>query len=101
MTYRSLSLREGGFPLFNYIRTLQEAINRGILSLSEVDEMLMMTRKRLIEETHPYAINCRKNGRFITTIREDGKLKQISASSEKDIVDKLYAFTLRIRKISP
>lgn len=98
MTYRSLSLRKGGFPLFNYIRTLQEAINRGILSLSEVDEMLMMTRKRLIEETHPYAINCRKNGRFITTIREDGKLKQISASSEKDIVDKLYAFYFENKK---
>ena len=77
---------------------MQEAINRGILSLSEVDEMLMMTRKRLIEETHPYAINCRKNGRFITTIREDGKLKQISASSEKDIVDKLYAFYFENKK---
>lgn len=77
---------------------MQEAINRGILSLSEVDEMLMMTRKSLIEETHPYAINCRKNGRFITTIREDGKLKQISASSEKDIVDKLYAFYFENKK---
>ena len=84
--------------MFNYIRTLQEAINRGILSISEVDEMLMMTRKKLIEETHPYAINCRKNGRFITTIREDGKLKQISASSEKEMADKLYAFYFENKK---
>lgn len=84
--------------MFNYIRTLQSAINRGILTLSEVDDMLNMTRKKLVEETHPYAINCRKNGRFITTVREDGKLKQISANSENQMTDKLYAFYFENKK---
>ena len=77
---------------------MQEAINRGIFPLSEVDEMLMMIRKRSIEETHPYVINCRKNVRFISTIRDDGKLKQILTSSEQHAVDKLYAFYFENKK---
>lgn len=54
---------------------LKEAISRDILTISEVDDLLKMTRRKLVEQKHPYEINSRINGRVITTIREDGKLK--------------------------
>lgn len=78
--------------MLNNDKTLQEAINHGILTISEVDDMLKMTRRKLVEQKHPYVINTRLNGRVITTIREDGRLKQISAASENDLIDKLYLF---------
>lgn len=77
---------------------LKEAISRDILSVSEVDDMLKMTRKKLVEQKHPYAINSRTNGRVITTVREDGKLKQISAVTMEDMLDKLYLFYFENKK---
>lgn len=77
---------------------LQEAISRDILTVSEVDDMLKMTRKKLVEQKHPYAINSRTNGRVITTVREDGKLKQISAVTMEDMLDKLYLFYFENKK---
>lgn len=78
--------------MLNNDKTLKEAINHGILTVSEVDDMLKMTRKKLVEQKHPYVINTRSNGRVITTVKEEGKLKQISAVSEDDMIDKLYLF---------
>lgn len=77
---------------------LKEAISHDILSISEVDDMLKMTRKKLVEQKHPYAINRRANGRVITTVREDSKLKQISAVSMEDMIDKLYLFYFENKK---
>ncbi len=77
---------------------LKEAISRDILTVSEVDDMLKMTRKKLVEQKHPYAINNRSNGRVITTIREDGKLKQISAVTLDDMLNKLYLFYFENKK---
>ncbi len=77
---------------------LKEAISRDILTVSEVDDMLKMTRKKLVEQKHPYAINSRSNGRVITTVREDGKLKQISAVTMDDMLDKLYLFYFENKK---
>lgn len=60
-----------------------------------MDEILIMTREKLVKDKHPYAINSRngRNGiRFITKVREDGKLKQITACSEKELLHKLYSF---------
>lgn len=84
--------------MLNFDKMLKEAISRDILSVSEVDDMLKMTRKKLVEQKHPYAINSRTNGRVITTIREDGKLKQISAVTMEDMQDKLYLFYFENKK---
>lgn len=84
--------------MLNYSRTLKEAVRHDILSVSEVDEMLKMTRRKLVEKTHPYAINSRSNGRVITTVREEGKLKQISAGTEDEMIDKLYLFYFENKK---
>jgi integrase len=78
--------------MINNDKTLIEAINNGILTISEVDDMLKMTRRKLVEQKHPYVINTRSNGRVITTVKEEGRLKQISAVSEDDMIDKLYLF---------
>ena len=48
--------------MLNFDKMLKEAISRDILTVSEVDEMLKMTRKKLVEQKHPYAINSRTNG---------------------------------------
>ncbi len=84
--------------MLNNDKTLKEAINHGILTVSEVDDMLKMTRRKLVEQKHPYAINSRTNGRVITTVREDGKLKQISAVTMEDMLDKLYLFYFENKK---
>lgn len=84
--------------MLNFDIMLKEAINRDILTVSEVDDMLKMTRKKLVEQKHPYAINSRTNGRVITTVREDGKLKQISAVTMEDMLDKLYLFYFENKK---
>ncbi|HWT73505.1 MAG TPA: hypothetical protein VN258_02120 [Mobilitalea sp.] len=84
--------------MLNFDKMLKEAISRDILTVSEVDDMLKMTRKKLVEQKHPYAINSRTNGRVITTVREDGKLKQISAVTMEDMLDKLYLFYFENKK---
>lgn len=84
--------------MLNFDKMLKEAISRDILTVSEVDDMLKMTRKKLVEQKHPYAINSRTNGRVITTVREDGKLKQISAVTMDDMIDKLYLFYFENKK---
>ena len=84
--------------MLNFDKMLKEAISRDILTISEVDDMLKMTRKKLVEQKHPYAINSRTNGRVITTVREDGKLKQISAVTMDDMLDKLYLFYFENKK---
>ena len=84
--------------MLNFDKMLNEAISRDILTVSEVDDMLKMTRKKLVEQKHPYAINSRTNGRVITTVREDGKLKQISALTMEDMFDKLYLFYYENKK---
>lgn len=70
--------------MLNFDKMLKEAISRDILTVSEVGDMLKITRRKLVEQKHPYAINGRTNGRVITTVREDGKLKQISARVWED-----------------
>ncbi len=84
--------------MLNFDKILKEAISRDILTVSEVDDMLKMTRRKLVEQKHPYAINSRTNGRVITTVREDGKLKQISAVTIDDMIDKLYLFYFENKK---
>ncbi len=84
--------------MLNNDKTLKEAISHGILTISEVDDMLKMTRKKLVEQKHPYVINSRSNGRVITTVREEGKLKQISAITMDDMIDKLYLFYYENKK---
>ncbi|WMJ87392.1 hypothetical protein [Anaerocolumna sp. MB42-C2] len=84
--------------MLNLDKMLKEAISRDILTVSEVDDMLKMTRKKLVEQKHPYAINSRTNGRVITTVREDGKLKQIPAITMEDMFDKLYLFYYENKK---
>ena len=84
--------------MLNFDKMLKEAISRDILTVSEVDDMLKMTRKKLVEQKHPYAINSRTNGRVITTVREDGILKQISAVSMEHMLDKLYLFYFENKK---
>ncbi len=84
--------------MLNFDKMLKEAISRDILTISEVDDTLKMTRKKLIEQKHSYAINSRTNGRVITTVRVDSKLKQISAVTMEDMYDKLYLFTMRTRR---
>ena len=84
--------------MLNFDKMLKEAISRDILTVSEVDDMLKMTRRKLVEQKHPYAINSRTNGRVITTVREDGKLKQISAVTMEDMLDKLYLFYFENKK---
>ena len=84
--------------MINYDETLKQAIQHDILSVTEVDDMLKMTRKKLVEKTHPYVINQRTNGRLITTVREEGKLKQITATCEDEMFRKLYQFYFENKK---
>ncbi len=84
--------------MLNNDKTLKEAINHGILTISEVDDMLKMTRRKLVEQKHPYVINIRTNGRVITTVKEGGSLKQISAVSMDKMIDKLYLFYYENKK---
>lgn len=84
--------------MLNFDKTFKEAINHDILTVSEVDDMLKMTRRKSVEQKHPYAINSRSNGRVITTIREEGNLKQISAITIDDMIDKLYLFYFENKK---
>ena len=84
--------------MLNFNKMLKEAVNHDILTVSEVDEMLKMTRRKLVEQKHPYAINSRSNGRVITTVREENKLKQISAGTEDEMIDKLYLFYFENKK---
>lgn len=84
--------------MLNNDKTLKEAINHGILTVSEVDDMLKMTRRKLVEQKHPYVINIRSNGRVITTVKEEGSLKQISAVSMDKMIDKLYLFYFENKK---
>ncbi len=84
--------------MLNFDKTLKEAIIHDILTVSEVDEMLKMTRRKLVEQTHPYVIDSRSNGRVITTVREEGKLKQISSGTEDEMIDKLYRFYFENKK---
>lgn len=84
--------------MLNFDEMLKEAISRDVLTISEVDDVLKMTHKKLVEQKHPYAINSRTNGRVITTVREDGKLKQISAVTMEDMFDKLYLFYYENKK---
>lgn len=84
--------------MLNYNKLLKEAVGHDILTPSEVDEMLYMTRKKLVEQKHPYAINSRTNGRVITTVKEEGKLNQISAVTEEKMIAKLYAYYFENKK---
>lgn len=72
-------------PLQNSLLAL---LNNGTLTLSEFSEkMLMMTKKREIQKKYSNQIKTRSNdGRFYIYINR----KQITASTQKELIDKLY-----------
>ena len=72
-------------PLQNSLLAL---LNNGTLTLSEFSEkMLIMTKKREIQKKYSNQIKTRSNdGRFYIYINR----KQITAPTQKELIDKLY-----------
>ena len=70
----------------------QEIVNCGMLSSSEFPEQLFMIKKKKVDSVHTGKIYERKDGRFITRVRENGEEKQVSGKSEADLYTKLYDF---------
>jgi len=72
---------------------LQEAYECGILDATEVAIKINMTKEAYVKQRHTYSISTRKDGRYITTVRrEEEERQQISASSYKELIEKLYDF---------
>lgn len=76
----------------NNKEALQEAVRLGILDLDSVSEMLMASKKEQVKKLHPYKITAPTdpNGRWQTSYRDaTGKRKNIKATSEEQLLDKL------------
>lgn len=79
--------------MLDAVTILQEALKCGILDATEVAIKINMTKQNFIKEHHPYSISCRKDGRFITTVKREGEeRKQISAPTYNELIDKLYDY---------
>lgn len=83
--------------MLDAVTILQEALKCGILDATEVAIKINMTKQNFIKEHHPYSISCRKDGRFITTVKREGEeRKQISAPTYNELIDKLYDYYPRL-----
>lgn len=79
---------------------LQFMLNDGILSESEIENYLIMTRRNQVTKIHKTSIYQRNDGRYFTKVKEDGKTKQIIAKDEKELYEKLYDFYFGIKNSS-
>lgn len=64
----------------------------GILTSSEIENYITMTRKNQVTKVHQTPFYQRNDGRYLTKVKECGKMKQILAKDEKELYDKLYEF---------
>ena len=79
--------------MLDALTILQEAYECGILDSTEVAIKIDMTKECFVKERHPYSINARKDGRYITTVRkENEERQQIAAPSYKELISKLYDY---------
>ena len=71
---------------------LQYFLQDGILSTSEIENYINMTKKNQIMKVHQTPFYQRNDGRYFTKVKESGKTKQILAKDETALYDKLYDF---------
>jgi integrase len=71
---------------------LQFILQDGILTSSEIENYIIMTRKNQVTKFHQTPFYQRNDGRYFTKVNECGKIKQILAKDEKELYDKLYEF---------
>lgn len=71
---------------------LQFILQDGILTSSEIENFIIMTRKNQVTKVHQTPLYQRNDGRYFTKVNECGKIKQILAKDEKELYDKLYEF---------
>jgi len=71
---------------------LQFILQDGILTSSEIETYIIMTRKNQVTKIHQTSFYQRNDGRYFTKVKECGKTKQILAKNETELYDKLYEF---------
>lgn len=71
---------------------LQFILQDGILTSSEIENYITMTRKNQVTKVHQTPFYQRNDGRYLTKVKECGKTKQILAKDKKELYDKLYEF---------
>lgn len=74
------------------IEYLHGLISDGIIDTSEGECKICMLKKNAVLEKHDRAINTRSNGRFVTKVRQDNKLIQVTAYTYEELINKLYDF---------
>ena len=81
------------------IRTLQEALDCGIINEDTLQQQLIMKQKEALLKRHPYAITLLSCGRWQTYYIDPatGKRKELKASSKEKLTDKLL---LKIKESS-
>lgn len=78
------------FETYNQIDSLQRLISDGIIDLSEGKQKISMIKEKEVKKIHNRAINQRSNGRYITKVSNGEVLKQITAYTYEDMIDKLF-----------
>ena len=70
----------------------QDAIKSGIISLDDVQDKIMASKRNQVKDLHPFSITppSGKNTRWQTYYKDaDGKRKIIRAQTEQELLDKL------------
>ena len=71
---------------------LQFILQDGIVTTSEIENYIIMTRKNQVMKVHQTPFYQRNDGRYFTKVKDCGNTKQILAKDEKALYDKLYEF---------
>lgn len=77
---------------------LQEALSYGIISMDDVHEQIMNSKRNQVKKLHPYTVTppCQSNPRWQTYYKPDnGARKLIRANTEQELWDKLIPLYLK------
>lgn len=72
------------------IESLQLLISSGIMCVAEGEKTIFMLKEKAVLKLHNRAINQRSDGRYITKVKYNDSVIQISAYSYDDLIIKLY-----------
>ena len=71
---------------------LQFFFENANIPLSEYSHIENMIKEKEVKKVHPKEVKQRNDGRFYTYIKDDGKSRQITGITEKEVYEKLYDF---------
>ncbi len=71
---------------------LQFFFENANIPLSEYSHIENMIKEKEVKKVHPKEVKQRNDGRFYTYIKDDGKPRQITGVTEKEVYEKLYDF---------